>query len=343
MDIKNIDIENAAQLRSYLIDLHHIKPYDSLEIHVLHGGVSNRTVLVEFENGKAWVLKQALEKLRVKVDWFCSPERVHREALGIKWLEQLAPPGSTVPLIFEDVENHIIAMQAVPQPHENWKTALLNGGIQDHHIRQFAKLLAVIHGESQKQKDELSQVFADRTFMEQLRIEPFYEYPAAVIPQSKPFLSNLIAKTRSVQTALVHGDFSPKNILVHQDRLILLDHEVIHFGDPAFDIGFSMAHLLSKAHALIHHRAAFQKSAAMYWQHYYELIKHDEDQTFEQRCIHHTLGCLLARAAGRSTMDYFSNEHKQAQTTLSVQIMQSCPHEMNVFIELFMNGLNNNV
>lgn len=338
-----MDIENAAQLRSYLIHRHHIKQSDSLDIRVLHGGVSNRTVWVEFQNGGAWVLKQALEKLRVKVDWFCSPERVHREALGIRWLEKIAPPGSTVPLIFEDHEHHIIAMKAVPLPHENWKTMLLAGDIQDHHVIQFAELLAALHGESQKQKEELSHVFADRSFFEQLRIEPFYEYPATMIPDAKMFLMKLMDETRSVKTALVHGDFSPKNILVHQHRLILLDHEVIHFGDPAFDIGFSMAHFLSKAHALLNHRAAFQHSAKLYWQHYIESVKNVVDKGFEQRCINHTLGCLLARAAGRSTMDYFDDEHKQAQTILVVQLMHSPPHEMNDLIDQFMNGLNPNV
>ena len=56
-----------------------------------------------------------------------------------------------------------------------------------------------------------------------------------------------MAWTLSRSDALVHGDFSPKNVLVYNRQLILLDHEVLHFGDPAFDIGFSLTHFLSKA------------------------------------------------------------------------------------------------
>ena len=78
-------------------------------------------------------------------------------------------------------------------------------------------------------------------------------------------LHALVATTAATKRVLVHGDFSPKNILVHDGRLILLDHEVIHFGDPAFDLGFSMAHLLSKAHYLPDQRARFAEAARLAW------------------------------------------------------------------------------
>ncbi len=62
----------------------------------------------------------------------------------------------------------------------------------------------------------------------------------------------------------MHGDYSPKNILIHKDRLVLLDHEVIHFGDPAFDLGFSMTHFLSKAHHLPAQRREFASAAGSF-------------------------------------------------------------------------------
>src|SRR5215217_3144150 len=102
----------------------------------LAGGVSNRTVLVERLSGEAWVVKQALAKLRVQVDWFSSPERIHREALGLRWLEQIAPPKTITPLVFEDFEAHLLGMVAVPEPHENWKTMLLRGELTMDHIVQ---------------------------------------------------------------------------------------------------------------------------------------------------------------------------------------------------------------
>src|SRR5205085_211857 len=108
----------------------------------------------------------------------------------------------------------------------------------------------------------------DTSFFESLRLEPYYAYTAERVPAARAFLNGLIAETRSNPVALVHGDFSPKNILVRSNKLVLLDHEVIHFGDPAFDLGFSLTHLLSKANHLSEHRDRFGKAAIRYWNAY---------------------------------------------------------------------------
>ena len=96
----------------------------------LGGGVSNRTVLVALPDGRAWVLKQALERLRVKEPWFSDPARIRREAEGLRWLQRMAPEGAITPLVFEDPAENLLAMQAVPQPHENYKSLLLNGRVR---------------------------------------------------------------------------------------------------------------------------------------------------------------------------------------------------------------------
>src|SRR5437773_11319639 len=96
----DLDIEQPDALVRYLKARGSIGRLEQPTITVLGGGVSNRVVLVTRGNGEAWVLKQALPKLRVAVDWFSSPERVHREAAAIRWLTEL---GLRVPkLQFED-------------------------------------------------------------------------------------------------------------------------------------------------------------------------------------------------------------------------------------------------
>src|SRR5690606_16707221 len=90
----SLDIENPRQLLGYLRVTGRIDPHEEPRLRRLSGGVSNRTVLVERPSGEAWVLKQALDRLRVAVEWFGDPHRVHREALGMRWLSSLAPPGS---------------------------------------------------------------------------------------------------------------------------------------------------------------------------------------------------------------------------------------------------------
>jgi aminoglycoside phosphotransferase (APT) family kinase protein len=325
MDDPPLDIEQHDQLIGYLRASRRIGGEETPRVKTLTGGVSNRTVLVERPTGESWVIKQALAKLRVKVDWFSDPARIHREALGLTWLQKLAPPGAITPLVFEDPQHHVLAMQAVPQPHENWKTMLLAGCVEPDHIIQFAHLLGQLHRDSALERGgDLPRIFDDRSFFESLRVEPYYLYTAEQVPQVKWFYRWLVKETRVRRTCLVHGDYSPKNILVRAGKLILLDHEVIHWGDGGFDVGFAMAHLLSKAHHVS--IGAFAQAARLFWDEYSQALGYASDRS----AAAHTLGCLLARVAGRSQLEYLSDEQKCRQRDVIVALM----NEHNVGVKV---------
>ncbi len=323
IDDQPLDIEQHDQLLAYLRRTNRIAASESPIMKTLTGGVSNRTVWVKRDSGEAWVLKQALAKLRVNVDWFSDPARVHREALGLRHLEKLAPPGTITPLVFEDEQHHLLAMQAVPEPHENWKTMLLRGDLQSDHLEQFATILATIHLHADP---SIALDFDDRSFFESLRLEPYYAYTARQVPEARKFLEKLIIDTRGFRWTLVHGDFSPKNILVHNGRLVLLDHEVIHWGDGAFDVGFALTHLLSKAHHLPALRRRFADAASQFLFTYNALRNMPEgDQIYEWDIVRHTLGCLLARVAGRSPLEYLDERERDRQRRAVVRMMQAPP------------------
>jgi aminoglycoside phosphotransferase (APT) family kinase protein len=335
-----LDIENHDALQTYLTESLRLGNAKVLSMKNLPGGVSNRAVLVHLDDGRDWVLKQALAKLRVAVDWFSDPQRIHREALGIKYLHQLAPPGSITPLVFEDHENHILAMDAVPQPHENWKVLLLQGDLQQSDVQQFAEILAAIHRNAWERRDTLKSTFDDDEYFESLRLEPYYAFAAEQVPEAADFLHEIIAQTRLQKITLVHGDYSPKNILKYQEKLILLDHEVIHWGDPAFDVGFSMTHLLSKAHHLKEHRRAFAEAALFYWNHYFAQLQNVEwKEQLEERAVRHTLACLLARVAGRSPLEYLDATQRDVQKNVVIQIMERPPRKMPDLIRDFLEGV----
>jgi aminoglycoside phosphotransferase (APT) family kinase protein len=331
-----LDIEQSDQLLAYLREMGRIGRDEMPAIRVLQGGVSNRTVFVQRAN-ESWVLKQALPKLRVAVDWFSSPERIHREALGLHWLEQLAPQGAVPQFLFEDYAHHVLAMTAVPQPHANWKTLLLAGKLDRAEVEQFGRLLGTIHRRAYEQREQVAPEFADRTFFESLRLEPYYDYTALQAPEAAAFLKSLMAETRATRLTLVHGDYSPKNILIYQGRLILLDHEVIHWGDPAFDLGFSMTHLLSKAHHLPTQRNDFAEAAAHYWQTYCATLREvDWSEALEARAVQHTLGCLLARVAGRSPLEYLNAEERERQQQAVLRVIADVPTRMETMIDDFV-------
>lgn len=339
-----LDIERHDDLRAYLRRTSRIAAGEHPSLRTLTGGVSNRTVLVERPTGEAWVIKQALRKLRVETDWYSDPRRIEREALGLRWLMQLAPPDAVAPLVFEDHEQHLLAMRAVPRPHDNWKELLLAGQLHRHHVEQFGHLLGTIHRRASERSDEVAPIFADRSFFESLRVEPYYNYTATQIPDAADFLTALVDDTRRFRVTLVHGDYSPKNVLVHHGRLVLLDHEVIHFGDPAFDLGFSLTHLLSKAHHLPFLRMGFAEAAVLHWEAYKRATSGlDWTRGLEERAVRHTLGCLLARVAGRSPLEYLSDAERSRQRSAALSLLADTPATVPNLINEFIRRVESDV
>ena len=327
--IGSLDIEDSDQLLCYLRQSRRIEPSDLPCFTTLQGGVSNRTVWVQHQRQDDWVVKQALDKLRVQVDWFSDPERIQREAAGLRWLGEIIP--DHVPqFIFADENEHILAMSAVPHPHQNWKSLLLQGKTSIPFARKFGELLALIHN-AVFHHEELSGVFADRRFFEELRLEPYYSYPMSQVPKARAFLEQLVADTRRRRLALVHGDYSPKNVLIHRNSLVLLDFEVIHFGDPAFDIGFAMTHFLSKAHFLFKYRESFLAKAHAIWHEYMATLRGELADRMEPSSVRHTLACLLARVAGRSPLEYLGVEHRCRQQQIVLDLI---PQDLATIPEL---------
>jgi 5-methylthioribose kinase len=380
-----LNIEDSGALRAYLRRQGKIGFDECPVIEIVAGGVSNRTVRVRRPGGEIWILKQALSQLRVAVRWLSDPSRSRREALAIRWIAQLAP-GATPALLFEDPDEHLLAMESVPEPHENWKTMLMAGRLDPALVRQFGRLAATIHLRSWERSDELAPIFGDRSFFESLRIEPYYVYAAEQTPEAAPFLTALVAETRACRLALVHGDLSPKNILVTGNatrnaagsatrkasgnaagevtgnadriatgdatradsadlttggaRLWLVDHEVAHFGDPSFDLGFALAHLLSKAHHLAIHRAGFQRAAVGFWLAYRDAIGPlPWAGQIEARAVRQALGCLLARVAGRSPLEYLDSDERARQRAIVLQLMAAPPPTVAALAQRFCGML----
>jgi tRNA A-37 threonylcarbamoyl transferase component Bud32 len=328
-----LDIEEFDALRLYLAQFPGMGTPVSFK--KLAGGVSNRVVQVTWADGRGWVLKQALSKLRVAVDWFSSPERILVEAKALRWLNRLAPPGTTPAFRFEDPANHLMAMEAIPEDHENWKSVLLSGRVVTDHFEQFGFLLGTIHRKSVEFGPEVCTAFADTSYFESLRLEPYYLYTAERVPAASDFLRALSEETKRHKLSLVHGDFSPKNALLYRGKLVLLDYEVVHYGDPAFDVGFALTHFLSKANHMIEKRDRLTTAAAQFWRVYFKEVAPLGWDALEPRIVRHILGCLLARVAGKSPLEYLTAEEAARQRSLTLLLMKNPPNKVEDLIDEF--------
>jgi hypothetical protein len=316
-------------------------------VDVLALSTCNRLVRVERLGGEAWVLKQALPRPTAPGGWCSDPGHIGREAEGLRWLPQLAPPGTIAPLVFEDAEHRLIAMAAVPRPHENWKAMLIEGRVDPAHAAQFGALLATIHRRAAEWGSPLPQVFADRSFFEATRLERYYDHTASRVPDARAFLEALADESWNRRLTLVHGDYGPKNLLVLSGNgdgdggsagggVVLLGHELLHWGDPAFDVGFALAHLLSLAHHIGARRIAFRDAADQFCSTYAATLGAPLwDATSEPLAVRHTLGLLLAHVAGRAPLTYLTPDEQQCQQQVVLAMTRQPPAALADLIQCF--------
>jgi 5-methylthioribose kinase len=331
-----MNIEEPAILAPYLAD----RGYAMAESCILAGGVSNHTILVRLTNGTSIVVKQARQQLRTAAEWNSDPARIGQEALAMEWLSRWTRAGSVPRLLFLDMANHILAMEAVPQPHHEWKRLLLSGQIHLDHFSKFGELLAAIHRGSYLERAKVEPLFRDQSFFLSLRLEPYYLYAADRQPGAAVFLRELVRETQARRFALVHGDYSPKNILVRGDQLVLLDHEAAHFGEPAFDVGFGLTHFLSKALHLTQHRERLRAGAHQFWRAYHQGLPAIPELTdVSERAVKHTLGCLMARVAGKSLLEYMTPQERDAQRAIVLRCIQKLPASVEDLIDQFIDCL----
>ena len=216
----------------------------SAEVEELTGGVSN-VVLGVKSGAKDLVLKQALPQLKVAAVWKADQRRAIVEANGMKLLHSITP--ENVPdLIDLDPEEFTLTMDRLPRECTVWKTDLLEGVIKPSVGKDLGRTLATWHNFGANSKESLDAYMEDSLF-DQLRVTPFYRAVAKVNPGLDNRIQELITEITTIKITLVHGDFSPKNIMITgTDKPIVLDFEVMHTGNPVFDLGFVSAHLLCK-------------------------------------------------------------------------------------------------
>lgn len=313
--------------RDYLIERGLLSVDEPATVEPLSGGVSNVVLLVRpTKSGRdPFVLKQAREQLRTPLPWFCPVERMLREIDVLRACAQLVEPlrieaGSdggggavgvrTPSILAEDRPNFAVAMTAAPVPHATWKEHLLAGRIDVDFADACGRLLGTIHARSWNDP-EIARQFADRRFFDDLRIDPYYRQIARVHADLEPAVGRLIESLASHPRCLVHGDFSPKNLLVWDRQLMLIDFEVGHFGDPAFDLGFFLSHLVLKSFFYVPSTdlgLRMLECTRRFWRRYRatlsEVVDESEQESLERRAIGNFAGCLLARVDGKSRVDY---------------------------------------
>lgn len=271
----------------------------------LGGGVSNTVILVDTPGGERFVLKQALPQLRVEKEWLADRSRIFRERDAVEVAARLLPASWTPKILWSDDANFVYAMEAFSLGAESWKEHLLSGDLSPVFARRVGVALGLTIRNSWRSA-ELKERFGDRTAFDQLRDDPYY----GEIARRHPSIADAVDdwRGRDVQTALVHGDWSPKNILVDGDRLIFIDYECAHFGDPTFDSAFILNHLLLKGVHRPALRNDFVRLARLAHTWTVSVLPPEALATFEADTMRHLSFLMLARIDGKSPVEYLADE-----------------------------------
>jgi 5-methylthioribose kinase len=302
---------SAGNVKDYLAG-HGLWPRGApISIRELGGGVSNTVLLVEGNGAdgeeRRWVAKQSLEKLRVKDDWRSERSRIFREAEAIRALGPVLGWGTVPQIVHVSLDDYLFVMTAAPAGSVTWKDALLEGQVEMDVARQAGRLLALMITASQRDSS-FQTAFAERAVFDQLRIDPYYRTTAARHPDVRAVIQKLIDDSWQIRSAVVHGDFSPKNMLVRNARVFLIDFEVVHWGDPAFDAGFLLNHLFLKAFHQPQFAGAYFSAAREFWRELARGAAGAALADFESMTMRHLGALMLARIDGKSPVEYLRDE-----------------------------------
>jgi aminoglycoside phosphotransferase (APT) family kinase protein len=272
----------------------------------LTGGVSSDIWCIDALQGPVCA-KRALPQLRVAAEWRAPIERNQFEA---RWMQvaEAAVPGSAPRVLGQHAALGVLVMSYLPpSDHPLWKEQLRQGQADVTTAQAVGRTLAGIHGYSAAHAELARQFDTDRIFFD-IRLEPYLVATALKHPDLAPALQALVGQTQTHKFALVHGDVSPKNILVGAGGPVLLDAECACWGDPAFDLAFCLNHLLLKCLWTPRATVGFLGCFAALAEAYLERVDWEPRAAVEQRAAAMLPGLFLARVDGKSPVEYLTSE-----------------------------------
>jgi aminoglycoside phosphotransferase (APT) family kinase protein len=272
----------------------------------LAGGVSSLIVRADTIRGLICV-KRALPQLKVAAHWEAPVERNRAEVAWMK-LAMLIVPGGVPEVLGEDAQSFSYAMGYLdPSDYPVWKTQLLAGHADVETARAVGRNLVAIHAATADDA-ALAREFANDESFHALRLDPYFVAAARANPDCADALHALVQTTAHTKRALVHGDISPKNILVGANGPVLLDAECAWYGDPAFDLAFCLNHLLLKTVWRPASAGGYLRCFDALAESYMGGVWWEPPSALEARAAALLAGLLLARIDGKSPVEYITRD-----------------------------------
>lgn len=317
--------QSPGELARILTGLGLASPGERPRVTPLAGGVSSGISRIDLASG-SYCLKQALPRLKVAKDWRVPVERVFAE---IRWL-QLAGnivPGHVPRVLGEDASTRCFVMEFLGDEYRVWKAELLAGRIDGAAAATVGEMLGRIHAAT-AHSPEIASQFANDEHFHALRLEPYLLEAARVHPMLASRLTSLVSRTASTRQVLVHGDVSPKNILLGPKGPVLLDAECAWYGDPAFDLAFCLNHLLLKAAWMPRHLESLMQAFNALQAAYFRQARFETRDALESRTASLLPALSLARIDGKSPVEYLDEPTRERVRDTAISLLSTPPSEL---------------
>jgi hypothetical protein len=290
-------------------------------------------------SGACFVLKQPLAEFRTAANWLVDRDRVWVERDALMMLREILPVDTIPTVLWDDPENYILAISVAPVGVVNWKKQLLTGQVDRRAAEAAAGILAMLHATTAGDV-KWAQRFGDSRGFVQQRIDPYLRFSGDKNKSVAPALRQVESLLLGSPMCLIHGDYSPKNMLWRAPadgqtaHWFILDFEVAFYGNPAFDVATLLNHLLLKAFYFGKRWRAAMIAADYFWQTYRETAPKPLVAEVSNRGGKILAALLLARIDGKSPVEYITDEQLKARIrACAVELLLSGDESMDAAID----------
>jgi aminoglycoside phosphotransferase (APT) family kinase protein len=313
-----------------------VAPGETPRFESLSGGVSSDIWIVHTA-GRSFCLKRALPQLRVAAEWLAP---IERNATEVCWLRAASSvmPGIAPRVLADDARLAVFAMEYLsPSLYEPWKARLGRGAVDATVGTLVGERLAALHRAFANSETASREFATDATFYA-LRLEPYLVATSRAHPDLTAPFEKILSDTARTRLSVVHGDVSPKNILLGPAGPVFIDAECAWYGDPAFDLAFCLNHLLLKALWVPSAGTELRQTFAALRRAYLEGVDWERPQSIEGRAAHLLPALLLARIDGKSPVEYLNDDISKATVRrVARNLLLNPPDRLDAVSDAFQN------
>lgn len=283
---------------------------------LLTGGVSS--VVVSVDGVPPLVVKQALAHLDVAAVWEADPSRSTTELDALHLFHAITP--DHVPEVLASAADlHVIVMERAPWGWRDWRAELLaSPGPKDvDRGRAVGRVVGSWHAATWNDAN-LRSAFDRGTAFDELRLDPFHRELVRRGVVAAGILQPLIDQLADARECVVHGDLSPKNVLVGDPGMWVIDAEVAHFGAAVFDVAFLVAHLAVKSFHLPRSSDVLRAVAHAFLEEYEQV---NPGRVAPHDIVRHAAAIMAARVHGKSPAAYLGTSEAAAVASTALDAL----------------------